>query len=189
MTDRNLYFKVNHSLEGPFYRHLGVLQGCVLSSFLYLIYVIYLNKHITSPNDIIQFADDTIIILHKKLIKGWLKAIEKNINSIIDYFHSIGLEIAPHKSQLIIFTKTKNISPNLGISIKGNFIKNEKVVKYLGIWIDTKLEWNTYAQYIIQQMQKSLDIIKVSTKGNLVERTPPNFTECIPGTYPKHIRL
>ena len=69
MRDRNLYFKINHKLEGPFLRHLGVPQGCVLSQILFLIYILYLNKYIAQNNDIIQFADDTIITTSCKSIK------------------------------------------------------------------------------------------------------------------------
>ena len=83
MTDRNLYFKINHILEGPYYRHLGVLQGYVLSPILYLIYVIYLNKYISPKNDIIQFADDTIIITNNKFLKEGLKSLENNAKTVI----------------------------------------------------------------------------------------------------------
>ena len=76
MTDRDLYFKINHKLEGPFLRHLGVPQGCVLSPILFLIYILYLNKYIAQNNDIIQFADDTIITTSCKSIKSGLQNLE-----------------------------------------------------------------------------------------------------------------
>ena len=87
-------------------------------------------------NDIIQFADDTIIFTRNKSINEGLKALESNAVIIIEFFQSIGLDIAPQKSQLIIFSKSKQINNNLSISINGTKIVNERAVKYLGLWVD-----------------------------------------------------
>ena len=160
MTNRNLYFKIDQKLEGPYFRHIGVPQGCVLSPILYLIYVLYLNKHIFHKNDIIQFADDTIIIANDTSISKGLKSFQENANKIIDFFQPLGLEIAPQKLQLIIFSKSY-LKKDFSIKLKGDIIKNDKAVKYLGMWIDAKLEWNIHAQYIIKKIQQTLNIIKV----------------------------
>lgn len=161
MTDRNLYFKINHELKGPFYRHLGVPQGCVLSPILYTIYIIYLNKNISPHNEIIQFADDTIIINKNKSIEKGLKLIESNMKQIIDLFDSLGLEIAPEKSQLIVFSKSNIANKNLSITVDGIVIKNVPAVKYLGLWFDQKLDWNMHAQFLIDKVGHLLNIITV----------------------------
>lgn len=51
-----------------------------------------------------QFADDTIIFTNNKSIEDGMKSLLTNINRIINYFQSAGLEIAPNKSQQIIFS-------------------------------------------------------------------------------------
>ena len=49
--------------------------------------------------------------------------------------------------------------------VNGVKIGAVKAVKYLGTWIDEKLDWKTHAKYIIDKIQKPLNIIKV-LRGN-----------------------
>ncbi|XP_031782179.1 uncharacterized protein LOC116416762 [Nasonia vitripennis] len=158
--EKNKFRPITLASLGPFYRHIGVPQGCVLSPTLYLIYVIYLNRHINPKNNIIQFADDTIIFTNNKSVEEGLATLQNNTSEIINFFQSIGLDIAPNKTQLIIFSN-KNIDPNISITINGHKIKNEQAVKYLGVWLDSKLNWNTHAQNLIEKIQKTINIIKV----------------------------
>ena len=134
MVNRNLYFKINHELRGPLTRSMGVPQGCVLSSMLYILYIIHIKRYIRFNNEIIKFADDTNIINKSKSIKKGLKNIETNIIQINQFFESIGLEMAPEKFQLIIFTKSQITKEKYHIKINNTEIYNVTKVKYFGIW-------------------------------------------------------
>ena len=89
MTNRNLYFKINHEVFGPYCKHIGLPQGCVISAFMYTIYNIKLNQRISIENEIVQFADDTVLINKKKGIKNSLKKLQSDVAKITEYFDSI----------------------------------------------------------------------------------------------------
>ena len=51
------------------------------------------------------------------------------MKKIIKFFQNIGLEIAPHKSQLIIFSKTNKSNLNQFMMVNGIKIEAVKAVK------------------------------------------------------------
>ena len=109
----------------------------------------------------VQFADDTVLINKKKGIKNSLKKLQSDVAKITEYFDSIGLEIAPEKSQLVIFSKTKIKEKSHQIKIQDHIVYNQQHVKYLGLIIDSKLQWNEHAKYIIDKTIKLMNILKV----------------------------
>ena len=83
------------------------------------------------------------------------------MEKILKFFDSIGLEIAPEKSQLIIFSPSKTQTSSFHITINNIKINAVNEVKYLGTWIDSRLNWNAHAKDLINKVQKALNILKL----------------------------
>lgn len=60
----------------------------------------------------------------KKGIKTSLKSLQSDIAKIIEYFDSIGLEVATEKSQLIIFSKIKIKENTYEIKVQEHTVHN-----------------------------------------------------------------
>ena len=86
MTIKSLYFKVQQEILGPYTRNTGVPQGRVLSPLLYNIYTIFLSSAINGSDELLQFADDTIIFNMCLPIKEAILSLQNNINRIIFFF-------------------------------------------------------------------------------------------------------
>lgn len=72
----------------------------------------------------------------------------------------LGLELAPHKTQVIHFNK-KNIPPgSVKISIGIIIIKSTHTVRFLGLLFDHKLTFSAHNNEVFENCTKSLNIIK-----------------------------
>ena len=161
MTDRCLYFKINHELLGPYMKQFGAPQGSVTSPVIYDIYLIRLNQKISPRNEIVQFADDTVIFNKGKNIKESLTCLQNNASRMVEFFESIGLEIAPEKSQLIIFSKSNIKEHTKEIKVKNQIIYSQQTVKYLGLILDSKLNWGAQANHVIDKVIRMINVLKI----------------------------
>ena len=74
----------------------GVPQGSILGPIMFLI---YFNdfKNCLEHSRVIQFADDTVIYLSRKLNTGIEKALNADLKNISDYFdkHELVINLKP----------------------------------------------------------------------------------------------
>ena len=67
-----------------------------------------------------------------------------------------GLQISTLKTKVIYWSKTKNKNHPKHIQIDGQKIEISKSVKYLGVIIDNKLNWNEHIQTAVNKCKKAL---------------------------------
>lgn len=77
-----------------------------------------------------------------------MKVVEK-------WCENAGLSVNPDKSELVIFTKNRNLTGFKNPKIFGREIIRKNSVKYLGITLDSKLNW---AEHIENTLNKGLRI-------------------------------
>ena len=124
------------------------------------------------------FADDSNFIIHGNSLDEIVPKVNLEMKKICDWFRKNELNIHPEKTKFMIFNKKENsinwddIIINLNFNNGGendqNLIKklgyinsesNIPAVKFLGIYIDNKLNFEYHIKYIQKKISNSLFVI------------------------------
>ena len=122
----------------------GCPQGGVLSPFLWNIVLDSLLILLDTINELLAFADDLAIILMgidlstlRDLGQAYLRKINK-------WCEDNGLKLNAIKTQVIIFSRKNNINIPRPIKLHGIEVEFHNTVKYLGIHLDSRLNWHKH---------------------------------------------
>ena len=131
----------------------GTPQGSCLGPLLFLIFCNDINLHLDFMN-VIQFADDTTLYLSKKNLNYLQWCVECDVRSIIDWFKANKLTLNLSKTICMVF----NLPGRKKISVELEFgdvkLKSSDVTKFLGVWIDSCLNWNEHLKQLIDKIKK-----------------------------------
>ena len=137
----------------------GVPQGSVLGPILFLLYI----NDIVLASDIFEytlFADDTSLFSQDINLKSLNEKINKGLVSVSQWLYANKLSLNVDKSNVILF-KPPNAPDNVNfkVSLSDKKVKQESVVKYLGIRIDDKLNWNDQIAFVYTKILQGIGII------------------------------
>jgi hypothetical protein len=110
----------------------GVLQGSVLGSLLFSMYINDFPVLIKKSVDIIMFADDTSLLF---TAKTQAELFQKSNNAVIHalkWFQSNQLFLTPIKTNVVQFTRTK-VCTVLNIQYAGHTFPQVEVLRFLGL--------------------------------------------------------
>ena len=135
----------------------GVLQGSVLGPLLFLIYINDLPDRLTSICKI--FADDTS--LFPKAINNKKSEIEpnKDLKLISPWAYQWKMLFNPDPTKQateVCFSRKRDNVPHEPLTFNNNKIRSAPAQKYLGIILDSKLDFN---QHIVDKINKCNKII------------------------------
>ena len=133
----------------------GIPQGSCLSPLIWTLVVNLLVRKIKGKGrTIVIYADDVCILLKadKKNTKELIGNMNEALEETVEWCQENGLDINPEKTEIISFgTKDR-----LEVKIKGKIVKEKGEVKYLGVYLDKKLNFNAHFDYIIGKANKAL---------------------------------
>lgn len=167
LRERTQKVKANGLMSGEECVRCGVPQGSTLGPLLFLIYVNDLTEYL--DNKALLFADDTVLyasgsseeIATNKLQKDidrlliWLRDSQLTINTV----KSKGMCIPPKLGRTRI-TEGKNSSGHKNILYMGDCqLENVEVYKYLGVYLDNKLEFKYHINSLIKRIAHKLYIL------------------------------
>ena len=130
----------------------GVPQGLLLGPLLFLIYANDLpNAVLDAPT---LFADDNTCLMLKHSNSSTLQTyLNHQASCLIDWCKSNKCRV------LLIPPKLNKTSTDFVVKLDDTFIKAEDCVKYLGILIDSNLNFRFYLEEIENKLSKSLGIL------------------------------
>mgnify|MGYP000185625789 CR=1 FL=1 len=119
----------------------GVPQGAILSPTLYSLYVQDFKP--LSGTLISLYADDTVLYTTDKNIDQAISRLQLTLNKFATWTHQWKIKLNVNKTQYVTFTKRR---PRTGkqLYIQGKTIPPSPAGKYLGINMDTRLNYNQH---------------------------------------------
>ena len=139
----------------------GVPQGTVLGPLLFLAYI---NDMPTSIDSTIRlFADDALVYKTVKTTKD-AQDLQKDLNLLQEWESKWQMEFNPDKCEVIRFTQKKKNVILSDYSIHGRTLQLVDQAKYLGITLDSKLNFNHHIDNICKKANRTRAFIHRNTK-------------------------
>uniref|UniRef100_A0A2M4BAB0 Putative i-11 aae n=3 Tax=Anopheles marajoara TaxID=58244 RepID=A0A2M4BAB0_9DIPT len=147
----------------------GLPQGSCLSPLLYNFYVNDIDTCLATSCTIRQLADDGVVSVASKNIADLQRPLQTTLDNLSEWARHLGIEFAPEKSQVVIFSKfsktEKNIQrgvhdPKIDLFLYGRRITLANDFKYLGVWFDSRLRWKKHINHLLLKCSKRLNFLR-----------------------------
>ena len=124
--------------------------------------MIYINDIVSSSKlfNFTLFADDTSLYYSCKNTKNLESVINCELAKISDWLSANKLSLNVAKSKLLYYTnKNRNSLKNIKIKINGEVLNEVNDAKYLGVYMDNKLNWNVHTNHIKLRLSKGISML------------------------------
>lgn len=133
----------------------GVPQGSVLGPLLFILYTNDLPNSLEHSKCIL-FADDTTVYYSSTDIDDAIANINRDLESLTQWFRANKLSLNVNKTNYMIFTKTTTPTSNYSVTIGSEKLNAVVETKFLGMIIDNKLTWGSHMEYCRKKMTSGL---------------------------------
>ena len=154
--------KTSEGLTSFFNCHVGTRQGCMLSPFLFVLYIgellqllrqagclgIFIEE--SAPNVLIlMFADDV------SMCADTIGRLKEMILVLEQFCDKWGMKVNLNKTKVMVFRRGDSIRREEVFYFKGKKLEIVSSYKYLGIIFTPKLKWTLATTTLVQQASKA----------------------------------
>ena len=169
LSDRKQLVEINSAKSSSKIVEHGVPQGSILGPILFLLYINDLPLNITQAK-VILFADDTNLIFNSFDSINLQVKISETSNKLEQWLANNKLKLNVNKTVYMHFNQPRS-KPNdpMQISLNNTAIKETQTTKFLGIWIDSSLTWESHIQHLTQKLSRLCYAFRVLSKVSPLE--------------------
>ena len=137
----------------------GVPQGSILGPLLFLIYINDLPAATTLK--CVLFADDSNLLIRGKDISILKESLNAELEGISDFFKANKLKLNAKKTKLVCFRKkSQTINyEQIDIILDGEKLKFEEEAVFLGLTIDSHLNWESHCKNVANKISCHCGVI------------------------------
>lgn len=133
----------------------GVPQGSVLGPTLWnILYDELLETELPDGATLFGFADDVALVVVAKHEETLMNITNTAIQRVVNWMNSRKLELAPEKTEAVLLTTRRKIQP-IKFTVEGVTVSVSPAIKYLGVWLDTKLTFAEHVKKITEKAEKT----------------------------------
>ena len=158
LIHRNIYTEISGT-STSFSTATGYPQGGVNSADFWIIVfdpaLQIINKEGVRGDG---FADNLLVLKGGYSLKAAMKSLQETISELVTWGKSYGLKFNPEKTVVVIFHRRK-ISPDRlppTLIMNGQVVGFSKSMKYLGVTLDDKLDWNLHFDNTLKACKSAL---------------------------------
>lgn len=134
----------------------GVPQGSILGPILFNLYINDLPAIPESPK-IIMYADDTNIFFTDMALPQLETRVNQYLHLLSHWLHINKLQLNISKTNYVVFTPiNKPLNYTIDLIYRNNRLKQSKAQKFLGVWFENNLSWNTHVSKLTAELSKTV---------------------------------
>ena len=169
MSHRKQFCRVNGVSSDTKQIEVGVPQGSCLGPLLFLLYINDLPQAVQGSN-VSMYADDTSLCHQASNMTQLNEAINSDLEQLDTWLQGNKLSLNVAKTQsMLITTKQKrkllvNTNQKLELNIRNNELDIVKNTKYLGVQIDSSLDWKEQIKATSAKVSRAVGFLKHAKK-------------------------
>ena len=158
LSDRKQFVQFNDVTSDNMTIKCGIPQGSIIGPSLFILYINDLHN-VSKILNFILFADDTNIFLSGKNLLEDCNIMTNELKKLDIWFKVNKLSLNVGKTNYMVFGKTGSVLSNCHIYINDVELEQVSSTKFLGVYIDNKLNWHKHILHVKNKIAKSLAIM------------------------------
>jgi hypothetical protein len=133
-------------------------------SLVLLLWNLVVDRLLVETSDlgfsIFGYANDIVITVQGKFALTVRELMQGALDLVVKWAVKEGLNVSPHKTTIVSFTNRRKVQDLQPLTLHGKELKMLGEVKYLGVILDSKLNWNQYLQKIIRKAKTTFAVAR-----------------------------
>ena len=160
LKERTQSVQIRHTKSLKLSINCGVPQGSILGPILFIIYINDIQNFGESKK--LLYADDTNLFIPGKNINELIVKMNKELSELSEWLIANKLSLNASKTHYVLFNPGRvgpRHSPTTNLVINNCILSEKSSTMFLGVVLDSKLNWGEHIFYIRKKIAKNVGII------------------------------